>query len=162
MLKRDLTVHWSGSFEISASDVGLSSTKFSEIQVTLSVNPMEGATKVTMGVYAKVLLECDRTLSEFLTPVSNSHEIILYRQRPEPPEDGRDNDLIEQIELDPGQRIYDLTDVTRDMLMLAIPARNVAPEAEELQIQTTFGAPEPEIDQRWSALLAIREELAHK
>ena len=69
---------------------------------------------------------------------------------------------MEQIELEPRQRVLDLTSIARDTLILAIPVRKVAPEAEELQIQTVFGAPAEESDHRWSALLAMREEQANK
>ncbi|MCY4159940.1 MAG: YceD family protein [Bacteroidetes bacterium] len=160
MLKVDITLPWSGNFEVSASELDLDDEKFSEIQVTLSVMPSDGPTRMTIGVCAKALLECDRTLCEFVAPVSNSHELSFWRQHPYEIENDMENDMTEQIELDPAQRVYDLTDVVRDTLMLAVPARNVAPEAEELQIQTVFGAPTSEADQRWSPLIAVREELS--
>ncbi|MYH07214.1 MAG: DUF177 domain-containing protein, partial [Rhodothermaceae bacterium] len=114
--------------------------------------------RVTIGVQSDALLECDRTLKEFVKPVRNSHELLLLRYGQEPNADV----AMEQIELEPRQRVLDLTSIARDTLILAIPVRKVAPEAEELQIQTVFGAPAEESDHRWSALLAMREEQANK
>ena len=156
MLKVDLSAPCGGSFKVSASDLGLSCSKFSKIRVTLEAEQLDKTIRVVLEVCAQALLECDRTLREFVAPVSNSHEIVLYHQGQEPVKD----DMIEQIELDPGQRMYDLTEAIRDTLVLAIPVRKVAPEAEEIQIQTVFGAPNLDADPRWSALLAVRKELS--
>ncbi len=154
MLKLDLSAPQDYCFEVSASDLGLRREKFSHIQVDLRSEQFNGTTRVYLGIGALALLECDRSLREFMAPVDNAHELFLYPHGQIPVED----DLIEQIELDPRQRVFDLTEVIRDTLMLAIPARKVAPEAEDLQLQTVFGAPTLEADHRWSPLLALREE----
>ena len=155
MFKIDLTTApQSRDFEIPASDLDLGEKDFSEIQVHLESNQFQGRTRVLLEVRAKVLLECDRTLREFVAPVINTHELHLYAHGLQQPED----EMTETFELDPGQRVFDLTDVIRDTLMLAIPVRKVAPEAEQLQIQTIFGAQQPQSDQRWSALLTVREQ----
>ena len=158
MIKFDLSAPQGGRFEVSASDLGLDQAKFSKIQAHLEVEQLDGGMHVTLEVRAQARLECDRTLQEFVSPVANVHEMLLYPFGQKPPED----DMIERVELEPKQRVFDLTEIIRDTLMLAIPARKVAPEAQELQIQTVFGAPDTEADQRWSALLAVREEHAHK
>ncbi len=158
MIKFDLSTPQGGSFEVSASDLGLDQAKFSEIQTDLEIEQLDGAIHVTLKVRAKACLECDRTLQEFVAPVANVHEMLLYTYGQKPSEEN----MIEQVELEPKQRVFDLMETIRDTLMLAIPARKVAPEAEELQIQTVFGAPATEADQRWSALLAVREEYSHK
>ena len=159
MIKIDLSALQGGNFGVSASDLGLDQAKFSEIQAHLEIEQLDEGVHVTLEVCAKARLECDRTLREFVAPVANVHEMLLYTTcGQKPPEEG----MIEQVELEPKQRVFDLTEIIRDTLMLAIPARKVAPEAEELQIQTVFGAPAAEADQRWSALLAVREEYSHK
>ncbi len=158
MFKFDLSAPQGGSFEVSASDLGLSQSKFSEIQIHLEVEQLDRAIHVTLDVRAKARLECDRTLQEFVAPVASVHEMRLYAHGGELPQEDR----IEQVELEPKQRVFDLTETIRDTLMLAIPVRKVAPEAEKLQIQTVFGAPAEEADQRWSALLAVRKEYSHK
>ena len=158
MIKFDLSALQGGSFEVSASDLGLDQAKFSEIRVHLEAEQLDRGVRVALEVHAKARLECDRTLREFVAPVTNVHEMLLCTYGQKPPEE----DMVERVELEPKQRIFDLTEIIRDTLMLAIPARKVAPEAEELQIQTVFGAPDTEADQRWSALLAVREEYSHK
>ncbi|MCY3594958.1 MAG: DUF177 domain-containing protein [Bacteroidetes bacterium] len=158
MIKFDLSAPQGGSLEVSASDLGLDQAKFSKIHAHLEVEQLDGGMHVTLEVRAQARLECDRTLQEFVAPVANVHEMLLYTYGQKPP----DEDMVEQVELEPKQRVFDLTETIRDTLMLAIPARKVAPEAEELQIQTVFGAPDTEADQRWSALLAVREEHSHE
>ena len=156
MFKVDLSAPQDSSFEASASDFGLSNTKFSNIRVALRAEQSGEGMRVLLDVHAEVRLACDRTLREFTAPVSNAHKILLLRPGQETAED----DMTEPVELDHGQRIYDLTDVIRDLLLLAIPVRKVAPDAENLPIQTVFGAPVPDADPRWSALLAMRGELS--
>lgn len=158
MLKIDLTEPQGGQFELVASDLDLDPEIFSSIQVNLEVKQSDDTLRVTIGVQSDALLECDRTLKKFVNPVRNSHELLLLRYGQEPNADV----AMEQIELEPRQRVLDLTSIARDTLILAIPVRKVAPEAEELQIQTVFGAPAEGSDHRWSALLAMREEQANK
>lgn len=155
MLKFDLAAPQGGSFEVSASDLGLSPEKFSDIQAFLKFKQLEGTTHIILEVEANVLMECDRTLREFVGPIVNVNEMILYPHGQKPPED----DVVEQVELAPRQQVFDLTEVLHDTLVLGIPVRKVAPDAEELQIQTVFGASPTEADQRWSPLLAVREEI---
>ena len=154
MLKIDLTAPQGGQFELVASDLDLDPELFSNIRANLEVKQSDDTLRVIIGVQSDALLECDRTLKEFVKPIRNTQELLLLRNGQEPDVDV----TTEQIELEPRQRVLDLTNVVRDALILAIPVRKVAPEAEELQIQTIFGAPAEESDHRWSALLAMREE----
>ena len=154
MLKFDLSAPRELRFEVSPSDLGISQAKFSEIQVHVGCESLDHALQISVNVSARVRLECDRTLREFVSHVANTHELLLCPDGQELDEDV----LIELIELDPRQRVFDLTDVVRDTLMLAIPTRKIAPDAEDLQIRTVFGAPPVAVDPRWSALLAIRQE----
>ena len=63
--------------------------------------------------------------------------------------------------LAPSERLIDLADAVRDTLLLAVPARKVAPGAEDVEIPTVFGAPTAAdgtpIDPRWEALRALQE-----
>lgn len=154
MLKIDLTAPQGGQFELVASDLDLDPEVFSNIQVNLEVKQSDDTLRVIIGVQSDAFLECDRTLKEFVMPIRNTHELLLLRHGQEPDAEV----TTEQLELEPRQRVLDLTSIARDALILAIPVRRVAPEAEELQIQTIFGAPAEESDHRWSALLAMREE----
>ncbi len=154
MLKIDLAEPQGGQFELVASDLDLDPAVFSNIQANLEVQQSDDTLRVIIGVQSDALLECDRTLKEFVKPIRNTQEVLLLRNGQEPDADV----TTEQIELEPRQRVLDLTNVVRDALILAIPVRKVAPEAEELQLQTVFGAPAEESDHRWSALLAMREE----
>ena len=53
-----------------------------------------------------------------------------------------------------------MTEAVRDTLVLAVPARKVAPGAEDLDLPTVFGAPAAEaaIDPRWEALRSLRSD----
>jgi len=155
MVKIDLTRFQEHCLEITATDIGLCSEKFSDIFVKVELKKVTDAVVVSMKVTANALMECDRTLREFVGSVSNRHELLLHYNQPDLGED----ELLEPIKIDPKQRIFDATDVIRDLLKLAIPLRKIAPDAEEETIQTVFGARNPEIDHRWAPLLDVREEL---
>ena len=67
-------------------------------------------------------------------------------------------DCDETVTFNTAMSHVDLTDAVRDTLLLALPARRVGPGAEDVEIQTVFGAPDGELlgDYRWGALLALR------
>ncbi|PSQ83474.1 MAG: hypothetical protein BRD44_04330, partial [Bacteroidetes bacterium QS_7_67_15] len=70
-------------------------------------------------------------------------------------------------ELHHHDREIEITDLVRDTLLLAVPQRQVAPGAEEEELQTAYGAPDEEeeadeeknaIDPRWEKLRALKDE----
>ncbi|MCY4170946.1 MAG: DUF177 domain-containing protein [Bacteroidetes bacterium] len=154
MVKIDLSAFQEHSLEIKASDVGISNERFSDITVNVKLKNVTDAILLTLEISANARMECDRTLKEFVGPVSNHYELLLHYKPPEFNED----ELLEGLILDPKQKIFDATEVIYDLLMLSIPIRKIAPNANDENIQTVFGAPSQEPDDRWSPLLDMRKE----
>ena len=153
LLKISLSTSKVDRFEVPAACLGLDQEIFQNIKVQLDCKKLDnGGMHVVLEVSSDVEMDCDRTLKRFTAPVAGSHEMVLYTEDQE-----ADVDSCEYIELDPGQRFFDLSETVHDTLLLAIPARKVAPEAENQPIQTVFGVPAPEVDQRWAALLTSQD-----
>ena len=155
MVKIDISAPAEFTFNVSASNLDLDEDLFSDIHLEVYVKHLKNGIQVVLDVFANAVLECDRTLEKFVAPLSNSYELLLLSTMPKIDEE----DLIEYIQLDPKQRVFDATDVIRDIIMLAVPSRKVAPDAEDVRIQTIYGAPSMEVDHRWSPLLAVRDGL---
>ena len=103
-------------------------------------------------------LECDRTLVEYRQPIRGHHTLLFVPPEQLPP-DGEDEDV---RALPDDATALDLTDAVRDTLLLALPLRRVAPEAEDAEIPTSFGAPTDAegnpVDDRWEALRRLRDD----
>ncbi len=111
---------------------------------------------VTLQAWATATLECDRTLALFEQPIEGTYRILLV-----PPSFARREDAAPYEEvrvLHRADRTIDLTDAVRDTVLLAVPARKVAPGAEDIEIPTAFGTPgaEAAIDPRWEALRSLQ------
>ena len=65
------------------------------------------------------------------------------------------------VPLEDDDAAIDLAGPVRDTLLLSLPARRVAPGAEDVDIPTAFGAETDDdgrpVDPRWDALRALRE-----
>ncbi len=138
-------------FQITASDVGLSNQIFSDIFVKVTLKHVTDLISVTLEVSANALMECDRTLREFVGPISNRYVLYLHYNQLE----FNDDELTEYIQIAPKQQIFDATDVIHDLLQLAIPLRKISPEAKQEPLQAVFGESTPETDHRWSPLLKL-------
>ena len=148
-LKIDLSTSRVDRRRVPASDLELDREVFQNITVSLECEKFDdGAMHVVLEASADVWMDCDRTLQRFTAPVVGSHEMVLYPCDQEPSMDFID----ECIKLSSGQRFFDVSEAVRDTLMLAIPLRKVAPEAENQLIETVFGPPAPDMDERWDAL----------
>jgi uncharacterized protein len=140
-----------------ASDLELDPNMFRGIGVKATLDYSPGRILVKLEAQATATLECDRTLVLFDTPVFGTYCLLFA-----PPElaqkAGEGSDEVRPLY--PTDREIDLTDVVRDTLMLALPQRRIAPEAEALEIPTRFGdASDAEpIDPRWEALRKLRSE----
>jgi len=144
-----------------AADLDLESHAFDEIEVRLQLDLTQDRALVRFEALAVVMLVCDRTLQLYRQPVRGEHAVLFLpsdeianRQRPE------DEDNLRPLpEL--GESV-DLTDPVRDTLLLALPARRVAPGAESSDIQTVFADADDDaherIDPRWEALRRLRDE----
>lgn len=157
MLRVDLTALADGLHELeltpSPADLDLDPEVFSEIAVALRLDVAERQVRAAFATHAVATLECDRTLVEYQQHVEGAHE-VLFTDRPI----GDDEDDVYPLPAHPPE--VDLTEPVRDTLLLSLPLRRVAPEAEATEIPIRFGGPgegEP-ADDRWAALRQLRDE----
>ena len=148
MFKFDLSGGAGGGFKLAAIDLDLDPDVLGEVEVDIVLSHIGGKRHLRIQVRAMATVECDRTLRPFNLPVDGVHELVLIA----PGEESGAEQGIDCIRVPPGQDIVDLTVVVRDTLLLAIPTRKVAPEADGLALQTVFGAPPTQPDWRWEAL----------
>jgi len=145
--------------EPNAEELELDPGKFSEIRVDLRLDRKPDRVFVSFSADAVALLQCDRTLVDFDQRIAGSYALLFA---PEEMADGAKDD--EDVRaLRPEDEEIDVTDAVRDTLLLAVPQRKVAPGAEDVDIPTRFGVPADggEIDPRWEALKALKDDSAH-
>ena len=167
MLRIDLTPLEEGlhqcTFTPEPDALGVDPARFADVQVEVQVNYYDDRALVLLQAAAQATLECDRTLEVFTQPVEGAYQ-LLYAEPAFAERHGSEgaDDYEEVRVLDPTDRRIDLTEVVRDTLVLALPRRRIAPGAEELELQTTYGAPSDDgqaaIDPRWKALRALRTD----
>ncbi len=97
-----------------------------------------------LEVSGETTLICDRTAEPFAFEIQTSAKILAT--------DDPDETDEENIELNVADRSIDLTNLVHDLVILAIPAKKLAPGSDEVEIETTFGQSD-EIDPRWAPLL---------
>ena len=143
--------------EPGAADIDLSPDRFRDLQVEVRLDLHERRILATLAASAVATLECDRTLVLFDQPIAGTYHVLFAP-----------GDVLGEVEegydevhvLEPHDIAIDLTTVVRDTLLLAIPARKVAPGAEDMPINLVFGAPPDEdiADPRWEALRRLRSQ----
>lgn len=165
MLRIDLTPFSNGVHQVTlepdAQALELDPDRFADIHVDVVLDIKHDQVLVSLDAAAVATLACDRTLVLFDQPIAGTYSLLFAA--PSRAQQGDDEDPFADVRvLHPADRTIDLTDAVRDTLMLAIPARKVAPEAEDQEIPTTFGEPkdgdQPTIDPRWEALKALRSD----
>jgi len=137
-----------------ASEVDLDPGLFSNIRVNVTLHRQVGRILVHVTARAFARLECDRTLVMFEHPIEGSYTVLFA-----PPE------MADQIQenfddlrvLYPTDQEIDLTETTRETILLAVPMRKIAPGAEETELKLSFGN-EDNIDPRWDALRGLAAE----
>lgn len=138
-------------------EIDLDPQVFEDVLVEVTLDRQTDQVMVEFDASATAHLQCDRTLVEFDTRVVGHYEVLFA-----PPEMAESDDESVQP-LRPEDEEIDITRFVRDTLMLAIPHRKVAPGAENIDIQTSFGSEETEsIDPRWAALRDLRDDLDKK
>lgn len=137
-------------FDPSPETVDLDPAEFDDIEVDVHLDLQERQALVNLQTAATARLICDRTLVPFEQEIEGSHTLLFTASAA--PEN--DNALDDVRPLSPDDLSLDLTEAVRDTLVLALPLRRIAPEAENLDLQTEFGDPadEDDIDPRWEAL----------
>jgi uncharacterized protein len=142
-----------------AEALDLDPAVFSEIEVALRLDVADRRILAAFEARATACLECDRTLVAYRQPVEGSHA-VLYAPPEVLPPGSEEDDSVAPLPAD--ATTLDLTGPVRETLLLALPLRRVAPEAEALEIPTVFGAALDEggeqVDDRWDALRRLRAD----
>ncbi|MDX1545930.1 MAG: DUF177 domain-containing protein [Rhodothermales bacterium] len=147
--------HLSLSAEPEALD--LDPDVFADVGAEVVLDYRKDQALVMLTATATATLECDRTLVPFEQPLEGQYS-LLYAS-PAFARSAAGDDDTEVHVLDPADPVIDLTEAVRDTLLLAIPARKIAPGADDLELPTVFGEAEGDetaIDPRWEALRALR------
>lgn len=142
----------------SADDLGLDPEVFSTIVLDLRLDVAERRVLASFKVRAVATLECDRTLVSYQQSVRGDHA-VLFVPPDQIPTDSDDDALLPLADSDTE---IDLTEPVRNTLILSLPLRHVAPEAEHAEITTSFGEQEmldgAPVDDRWDALRSLRSD----
>src|SRR5690606_27720138 len=117
-------------------------------------------TIVNLCVTATARLVCSRTLVEFDERLSGSLTLLAIEEDPstgshpaaDPDVAGDEPDTIGIV-----GGIVNLATPARDLLLLSVPFRPVAPDARNIEIQTSWGPDDAEdpADPRWAALRGL-------
>ena len=138
----------------SADDLDLDPAEFSEIVVDSQVDVRADRILVRFSVASDAHMICDRTLRPFTERVSGSYAVLLSAQAEVAADDVDDVRVFS-----PSDRAIDISDAIRDTLILALPARRLAPGADEVEIPDRFGDAESDSqpDPRWEALRRLQK-----
>ena len=164
MLRIDLTPLDEGMHHVvlepQAQAVDLDPDRFKDLRLEAVLEIFNNRVLTTLHASATAQLECDRTLALFEQPIEGTYRILFV-----PPSFADDNETddeetgYEEVRVfHPSDRDIDVTEAVRDTLLLAVPARKVAPGAEDLDLPTVFGATDTAIDPRWEALRSLRSD----
>jgi len=143
------------TLEANPQALDLDSKKFMSIEVDARLDVSERRILVCLTARAAARLECDRTLRPFDQLIEGTYHLLFTLPDFMKPE-GDTYDEVRPMESTDTE--IDVTDAVRDTILLAVPARCVAPGAEDEEIPTEFGAPEEEhaVDPRWAALRGLK------
>jgi uncharacterized metal-binding protein YceD (DUF177 family) len=126
---------------------------FSDIRISMELDVAKGRIIVRYTTRAEAHLVCDRTARPFVEQVEGQHLVLFTTDDPSDAED-ESYDARVFAETD---RYLDLTEEVRDTLVLSLPARRVAPGAEEIAIPTRFADDKgDETDPRWDELKKLQ------
>lgn len=134
-----------------ASALDLDPDVFQNVHVEARLDRRTDRILVMLTARATATLVCDRTLKPFEQPLEGTYDVLFA-----PPEIAEGDEEVRVLL--PADQEIDLTEPARDTLLLAIPARCVAPGAEDEALPERFGAPSGDdaIDPRWEALRKLR------
>ena len=152
MLTYDLSAGNRDRFVPDAEDLDLDPEVFSALGVTDNQDHRSDKRRLRIRAEAVVNLTCDRTLRVFSKRIQGQHELAIVNSD----ERAGDEAEADQVVLQPFQTKIDLTSAVRDTLLLAVPVRKVAPEAESLVIPTVYGAPDESEPAYWDALNKLK------
>lgn len=137
-----------------AEEIGLEADRFEDVEVRVRLSVYDEKIVASLHVETDATLECDRTLRLFKKRLDGDFMMLFAPQGTFGEGEAEDYDDVRL--LDPYQREIDLADVARDTILLAVPARCVAPGAEDIEIPTHFGESQSGVDPRWEVLARLR------
>jgi len=137
-------------------DLDLDPVDFRDIRVTAHLDRTGDRVFVQFDVTGTARLQCDRTLVDFDQALEGRYGVLFASA--EALEDLGD-DLEDIREFDPTTHEIDVTEAVRHTMLLSIPLRRIAPGAEDVPIQTSYGDPDDDdiADPRWEALRKLKE-----
>jgi len=139
--------------EPSAQELRLDPEEFSNIRMDIKLDYDPRRILVQFSISGTAQLICDRTLEIFHRPVNGSYT-VLFSSSDELTEGGDGYDDVRV--LDKNATTIDIAEAARDTLLLSLPLRRVAPEAEDEDLPLSFGKDEDETDPRWDALRSLK------
>lgn len=143
----------------SAENLDLDPALFRDLSVEVTLDVQERQSLVRYDARALARLECDRTAVLFDEPVRGHHALLVVYSDEEAERQGGADDDVVVLGADGS---LDIAESVRDTLLLALPTRRVAPQAEDAEIETQYGALTDEsgnaIDPRWEALRKLRDD----
>ncbi|HET6569752.1 MAG TPA: DUF177 domain-containing protein [Rhodothermales bacterium] len=143
--------------EPEAEAVDLDPCRFEDIHVDVHLDYHEERIFVKLSAHALATLQCDRTLVDFKQQLDGAYSLLFAE--PDVAASGTAGSQDVRV-LHPSDQEIDLTDAVRDTILLAIPARCIAPGAEDEAIPMQFGAVDSRgdyIDPRWEALRKLKD-----
>jgi uncharacterized protein len=137
-----------------AESLELPPDTFSDIQVDCRIHAAPQRIVVHLETTCTARLVCDRTLVEFDETLTGSYSVVFTTEDVDA--EGRESGL---VHFAPSEDELDLTDSVRDTILLSVPLRKVAPQAEGLDLQTSFGSSEEDTgsDPRWEVLRQLKD-----
>lgn len=163
MLRIDLTPLDEGThhlvMEPQAQAVDLDPDRFKALRLDAVLEVFNDRILATLHAAATATLECDRTLALFEQPIEGTYRILFVPPSFADTQTDDEQAGFEEVRIfNRSDHEIDLTEAVRDTVLLAVPARKVAPGAEDLDLPTVFGAAETAIDPRWEALRSLRSD----
>jgi len=153
-------------FAPQAKDLDLDPDVFRDIVVSVEVQVGDEVV-VDAGASATARLVCSRTNAEFDQDVSDTLTLLAVDtgsleadSATEDPANGDSSaDGLDLVGID--GEVIDLAIPVRDIILLSVPVRPVAPEAIDLELPTSYGADRDDTaDPRWAALERLRSRPA--
>lgn len=143
--------------EPDAEAIDLDPGRFEDVHVDVRLDYHEERIFLTLKAHALATLQCDRTLADFKQELEGEYSLLFTAPDVAASGTGGAGDV---RVLQPHEQAVDITDAVRDTILLAIPARCIAPGAEDEAIPTKFGATDSRsdyIDPRWEALRKLKD-----
>jgi uncharacterized protein len=159
MVQVDISTMSMGVHEVvvrpSAEELELAPAEFDDIEVMLRLDVGDHLVLVQLKAMADASLVCDRTLIPFTQQVEGEFTVVFSRSQ----EDDADEEHESVRYLDPAAREIELTDEIRDTILLSVPLRKVAPEADGADLVLSYGveAAGAGVDPRWDALRKLKQ-----